>query len=138
MDDDKIDLVRQWLTKALHDIESAHVLAENRGAYYDTAVFHCQQAAEKSLKGFLVFHDIEFDKTHDISSLIDLVTPIKPEFTKWATEAESLTVYAIAGRYPDEDINPTQEDYVLACNTARTLYDLALSFLPTTAWPNKK
>jgi hypothetical protein len=29
------------------------------------ALFHCQQAAEKGMKGFLTMHDRIFQKTHD-------------------------------------------------------------------------
>jgi hypothetical protein len=30
-------------------------------------VFHCQQAAEKAMKGFLSWHDSPFGKTHDLA-----------------------------------------------------------------------
>jgi len=33
------------------------------------AVFHAQQAAEKSLKGFLAWHDVPFRKTHDLAEI---------------------------------------------------------------------
>jgi HEPN domain-containing protein len=35
-------------------------------ALFGAAVFHCQQAAEKALKGFLAWHDTPFRKTHDL------------------------------------------------------------------------
>jgi HEPN domain-containing protein len=36
-------------------------------ALFGAAVFRCQQAAEKSLKGgFLAWHDTPFRKTHDL------------------------------------------------------------------------
>jgi hypothetical protein len=33
---------------------------------FRAAVFHCQQAAEKALKGFLAWHDVPFRKTHTL------------------------------------------------------------------------
>ena len=33
------------------------------------ALYHCQQAAEKALKGFLAFHDHPFRRTHDLREL---------------------------------------------------------------------
>lgn len=48
-------LARQWLLKALSDLESARVLSSLESPRLDTAIFHCQQAAEKAVKGFLIY-----------------------------------------------------------------------------------
>jgi HEPN domain-containing protein len=44
---------RAWFAKAFHDIRAAEALATASPPLSDEAVFHCQQAAEKALKGFL-------------------------------------------------------------------------------------
>ena len=66
----KLELVRNWLTIAYHDLAAAKKLSTGSDPYFDVAVYHCQQAAEKAVKGFLVFHDQPFEKTHDIGVLI--------------------------------------------------------------------
>ena len=53
MDEAKRDLVRAWLTLAQHDLASARKLSTDPDPYLDTAIYHCQQAAEKAVKGFL-------------------------------------------------------------------------------------
>lgn len=53
MDEAKKELVKSWLAKAQHDLGSAQLLANNANPYFDTAIYHCQQAAEKALKAFL-------------------------------------------------------------------------------------
>jgi len=55
MDEATLELVRGWLVKAQHDLASARKLATDPDPYLDTAVYHCQQAAEKAVKGLLVF-----------------------------------------------------------------------------------
>ena len=45
-----------WLDKAGHDIISAQRLLEIEPAILDNACFHCQQAIEKNLKAFLIYH----------------------------------------------------------------------------------
>lgn len=67
MTDAKAQLVRGWLTKA--DLASARVLAANAPPLLDTAIYHCQQAAEKAVKGYLVFCDQEFERVHDIENV---------------------------------------------------------------------
>ena len=41
---------REWLEKAVDDLESARVLAAAHHA--SNALYHCQQSSEKSLKAF--------------------------------------------------------------------------------------
>ncbi len=69
MSPDKFSEIRGWLVKALDDVRGAEVdLAANPPLSGD-ALFHCQQAVEKALKGFLTFHDRPFRKTHDLDEL---------------------------------------------------------------------
>lgn len=53
----KQELVQNWLTKAQQDLASARKLSRDPDPYLSGAIFFCQQAAEKAVKGFLVFHD---------------------------------------------------------------------------------
>src|SRR5712692_2174096 len=78
MDEAKRELVQTWLAKAQHDLAAARKLSAEPDPYLDTAIYHCQQAAEKAVKGFLVFHDQDFEKTHNIRFLVELVA----SFTK--------------------------------------------------------
>ncbi len=70
MNEAKRQLVRSWLTKAQRDLASARVLAASSPPLLDTVIYHCQQAAEKAVKGFLVFCDQEFERIHDVEVLI--------------------------------------------------------------------
>lgn len=61
MNEEKRAEVQNWLIKSQHDLGSAGRLMEGDNPYLDTAVYHCQQAAEKSLKAFLTYHDVPFE-----------------------------------------------------------------------------
>src|SRR5262245_28323609 len=102
MDEAKQELVQTWLTKAQHDLAAARKLAEKPDPYLDVAIYHCQQAAEKAVKGFLVFYDKEFEKTHNIRLLITLAIPYESGFSSWLKAATQLTPYAGMFRYPGE------------------------------------
>ena len=58
---------REWLAKAAEDLASAHVLIGS--GHLPGALFFCQQAAEKSLKAFLTWHQRTFRRTHDLEEL---------------------------------------------------------------------
>jgi len=77
----------------------------------DTICFHMQQCVEKYLKGYLVFHRVDFRKTHDIAELIELCKSVSEEFEElYSLEADSLTIYAADIRYPDDFYMPTIEE----------------------------
>ena len=61
--------VRDWLDRARQDLRAADLLLTSDEPLPDVAVFHCQQAAEKSLKAFLTWHDRPFRKTHNLEEL---------------------------------------------------------------------
>jgi hypothetical protein len=46
-------LTREWISKAEDDYQAARRLGDERGRFHDQVCFHCQQAAEKYLKGLL-------------------------------------------------------------------------------------
>ncbi len=68
------DFVQEWLDKAEADLEAAEILAASAMQDYFTCAFHCQQACEKFLKAYLVRHQIEFRKTHDLGQLLKLAS----------------------------------------------------------------
>src|ERR1035441_1280442 len=58
---------REWLAKGDEDLGSARVLIGS--GHIANALFFCQQAAEKSLKAFLTWHEQAFRRTHDLEEL---------------------------------------------------------------------
>jgi HEPN domain-containing protein len=48
------DLARQWLAKAENDLLNADNNLKSEIIPYETVCFHCQPAAEKLLKAYLV------------------------------------------------------------------------------------
>ena len=59
----KNDLVKEWLKKSQHDLETAKVILAHKPELTDTICFHCQQAVEKTLKGYLVYLNIPFKRS---------------------------------------------------------------------------
>jgi HEPN domain-containing protein len=95
-----IAVVREWLEKADNDLRNAvHTLTLGAEGPTDTVCFHAQQCAEKYLKAFLVFIEIDFPKTHDIEELINLIPDrYRPELS--IQDQRRLTAYATVTRYP--------------------------------------
>jgi len=66
LDAPKVAEAREWLQRAVADLESAAVLPECTPAHADAALFHVQQAAEKAWKAYLFWHNVPVRKTHDL------------------------------------------------------------------------
>jgi len=128
--DAKRSLVRNWLKKARRDLLSARRLARGKDPYFDTAIYHCQQTAEKAVKGWLVYHDQSFEKTHDLRLLVTLASEIEPRFTGWFDVAEQISPYATAYRYPGELLEPTEDEFNQALTASIKFYDFICSLLP--------
>ena len=95
----------------------------------------CQQAAEKAVKGFLVFHDQRFEKTHDIEALIALAVPFEAQFSSWEVAGQYLMPYSTAFRYPGEELEPDRAEFDRALQEAEGFYTFVLSTLPSQVHP---
>jgi HEPN domain-containing protein len=92
--------VLRWVEYAEEDLRMAEVASSlTSNIPYRIITFHSQQCAEKYLKAFLVFHSIDFPHTHNISTLIELCSPII-DLNNELKMAKELSKYAVAARYP--------------------------------------
>jgi HEPN domain-containing protein len=96
------DFVHQWLKKAESDLKTAKTLLDTETEDYFPCAFHSQQAAEKFLKTYLVRHQVEFRKTHDLDELFTLTDPRDPSLRQEIGSCLWLTPYAVDFRYPGE------------------------------------
>ena len=68
---EKAEYIQNWLFRAREDISVLKSLSDAGIEFYTSTIcFHAQQAVEKYLKVFLVFHDIDFPRTHDVDFLL--------------------------------------------------------------------
>ena len=104
----------QWITFANEDLQFAqHGLTITKKPPHRLIAFHAQQSVEKYLKAFLVFKNVDFPHTHNISRLLELCS----KYNTWSTDlkdAKQLTAFAISSRYPGEDEEVTRDEAVKA------------------------
>ncbi|GHV56836.1 hypothetical protein AGMMS49579_21880 [Spirochaetia bacterium] len=110
------DKIKQWIEIADKDFATANHIALTMHPVPDEIVcFHCQQAVEKYLKGFLVFHDVEPPKIHDLTELLELCINIAANFSSKYDKCDILTQYGVLPRYPNEmPIEKEDRDRALA------------------------
>jgi len=109
MTKDQNDYLKTWLFRANEDIAVIEKLFESEPELYaSTICFHAQQAVEKFLKAFLVFHNIDFPKTHDLDYL--LFECKKIDAKNFDIDLGSLTDFGVSIRYPDDFYLPDKDE----------------------------
>ena len=134
---DALTEAKAWMVKAWRDLETARRAVAGQPPFYDVGVYHCQQAAEKAVKAFLVRHGKAHEKTHDIEVLVDLAGEIDPGFRQLADAADMLTPYATRFRYPNATfaVEPHPAEFDEALQQAQAIHDFVLNLLPPDARP---
>lgn len=103
------------LARSGDDLRIARLMLGEASPPAWAVAFHAQQAAEKAIKAWLTFHEIDFAHTHDIRLLLEMVDPGEA----WATRARpaiALSAYATTSRYVihARDITREQGEEALA------------------------
>jgi predicted nucleotidyltransferase/HEPN domain-containing protein len=128
------EVVERWLAIAELDRQTVTACMAADPPLRASAAFHCQQAVEKLLKGFLVLAAKRFRKTHSLAQLGAAVQASFPELAGLVTAVEEWTVWAVAYRYPLEegpdDAKPDDEELRRALATIDTLASLLRAAKP--------
>ena len=113
--------------KASHDLIAAEILIQANLLILDIACFHCQQAVEKYLKSFLVYHNRDFIFTHNLEYLAQKCSEIDTDFSD--LDMQNLTLYAVRARYPHDHVTPELLETTAYYQIASDIKGLVLSKL---------
>jgi len=117
MTKDQKDYLKNWLFRANEDIAVIENLFKFEPELYSSTIcFHAQQAVEKFLKAFLIFHDIDFPKTHDLDYLLLECKKINKK--NFEIDFGSLSDFAVSLRYPDDFYIPDKNETIKYRNVA--------------------
>ncbi len=119
-----------WLRKADHDLLN---IANNVAAEqvpWDTVCFHAQQAVEKTLKAFLVFHGQDPPRTHDLVALLARGVRYAASLADLEKDCRNLTYFAVSTRYPDDLFEAEEADGREMADAARRACTRLRALLP--------
>lgn len=113
---------KEWLEYAKNDLDSAEFLTKKVPVPIEIICYLCQQSAEKSLKAFLIFWGLGFQKTHDTSLLCAECKKQNPQFESLYFESALLKNYSVTSRYP-YPLQIEESDMKNALSAARKIFD---------------
>lgn len=107
---EEITASKQWLAKAKNDLLNADNNLKSAEIPFDTVCCHCQQAAEKFLKAYLVANGSSYPISHDLILILEQIVPLNASAEVLRDDLALLMPYAVEVRYPDDCFMPTAED----------------------------
>ncbi len=122
-------LAQEWFKIGQEELKFAKAAFEEFGAFYPQICFQCQQAVEKYLKGFLVYHQKTFPKIHDLFELIKLCSKIDKKFLKFSKKAAVNIQYYLVSRYPIEYSPATKKEAEEALKIATEIIEFTKRLL---------
>jgi HEPN domain-containing protein len=107
-----IDDAKEWIILADTDLDSAKLLNESVRKHFEVICYHCAQAVEKYLKGYLVYNDIVPRKTHDLLFLNNICIEKDKRFESIIIECGFLNRFTNDIRYPHKyETNETDANF---------------------------
>ena len=120
------EYITEWFRFADMDLESAEYLLGKRPQPLEIICYHCQQSAEKNLKGYLIYKGVtEPPKIHNLDVLLEMCSEYDELFAENKRGCGALTRYGVQPRYPNE-LLITESDMLKALEYARQIRDFEL------------
>ena len=107
----------EWINRANSAYQYAITLT-NDEVFFEDKCYQAQQAAEKAIKGLLIYFGEDPEYTHDITKLLNVLEKyvvVDDNIMK----TSFLTQYAIITRYPGAQYEATEEMYLEAIELAK-------------------
>ena len=98
---DEISEAQRWFEYAQNDFEAAIILSSQLKPKFEIVCYHCQQSAEKMLKGYIASKGGKLQKVHDLVVLCEYCSTFDPDFEKIVTNCSDLTIFSSEVRYPN-------------------------------------
>jgi HEPN domain-containing protein len=91
---------REWVKKAEEDHQAAKQARRSSNPLHNVVCFHCQQCAEKYLKGLMEELGLPVPKTHFLDPLAKALAPHYPSVRSVRRGLLFLSLFSVDFRYP--------------------------------------
>ena len=108
---------KDWFEKAIQDLRGAEILMEHDGGN-NLVAFHCQQAMEKALKGWLLKNTGELLEGHSLVFLCRKAIFAGAPLKEVLRDCAYVNQFYIETRYPSDSYMPVSEGEAQDCMDA--------------------
>ena len=86
---------KEWFAFAKRDLESAKFLINMNPKPLEIICYHCEQSAEKYLKGYIILNENKSERTHDLIVLNNKCKAIDASFETIEDDCIELVPYGV-------------------------------------------
>ncbi|SHH84037.1 HEPN domain-containing protein [Caloranaerobacter azorensis DSM 13643] len=119
------DIAYEWFDFADNDLDSAKFLLQMYPIPLEIICYHCQQSAEKYLKGYIALNGDNIIKTHDLTLLNKICMKFDKDFQEIEDDCIELVDYGVQVRYPFR-IELEEQDMKKALESAERIKNFIL------------
>lgn len=120
------DIANEWFNFADNDLKTAKFLLDMHPQPLEIICYHCQQSAEKYLKGYISLKGGKLIKTHDLTLLNRMCIEYDSEFQDIEDDTIELVDYGVQVRYPFH-LEIEEHDMEKAIKSAERIKEIVLS-----------
>jgi HEPN domain-containing protein len=121
---------KEWRSLVERDMAVADHLANNMHPIpTEIIAFHCQQAAEKYLKGALVIFGEEPPYIHDLAELCKIANKHRPAFASISSLCTTINYFSVQPRY-DMGLSLSEADMRIVLVHTKTIRDFLQNEIP--------
>lgn len=117
---DNKQISKEWFEFAKRDLESAKFLMNMYPRPIEIICYHCEQSAEKYLKGYLIYKGSKVERTHDLILLNKKCLNLDLNFKLIQEQCIELVPFGISVRYPYQ-LEVSEEDMILAIKSSEEI-----------------
>lgn len=103
-----------WYEKARIDLNGAKILFKH-DADRGLVAFHCQQAIEKQLKGWLLKTNGIIEEGHNLAYLYRIAIRLGAPLKEYQKDLAFVNQFYIETRYPSDTFEPVSDDEAADC-----------------------
>jgi HEPN domain-containing protein len=120
-----------WRMLAERDMSVAdHLAATMSPIPTEIIAFHCQQAAEKYLKGALVILGEDPPYIHDLAELCKIAEKHRPSFVSISSSCTIITQFSVQPRY-DRGVSLSEDDMRVVLSHTKTIKEFLQNEIPS-------
>jgi len=120
------DIAKEWFDFGESDLNTAKFLLQMKPIPLEIICYHCQQSAEKYLKGYIALDGGNVIKTHDLTLLNKVCIKYNSDFEKLEDDCIELVDYGVQVRYPFH-LDLEENDMRKAIESAETIRSFILN-----------
>lgn len=117
---------KEWFDIAETDLLSAEFLQNMHPVPVEIICYHCQQSAEKYLKGYLSLHGKQITRSHDLVLLNSMCCEIDEVFEEINEDCLMLTDFSVTVRYPFH-LDLDEHDMVAALEQSKRIREFVVN-----------